>query len=369
VPGVRQTAVVGLSEGFTTEGGVHTVVDTGWLLVGVAGVAGGLALVLVGAGIAAAPLLLPVGALLAVIAYLAWVAGSARVVATVYETVGDPGRDAPADDRTGRPEDRADPDGNWRSTAADGGHSTTRSAEDIGPPPGPGSGSGATAERAAGSDGPSSTSDAGTTQGSADGSRAGVGPDEEPIWDAEERDRVGGWDDWEWEWADEHWRSFQESYGSASADERPGDADAGTGAGTGTGSQTGARSRAGSRAGSGAANGGRRAGGGRSSRAGDDRQRDTDARQQARGGSNHDGRRRRRGRGGRAGRSRSRAERRRHGRQAKRARELLEVSADADDETVRDAYRERVKEVHPDRGGDPERFKQVKWAYEYLTDE
>lgn len=46
----------------------------------------------------------------------------------------------------------------------------------------------------------------------------------------------------------------------------------------------------------------------------------------------------------------------------------LGLDPDADDEAVRRAYREQVKEVHPDRGGDEERFKQVTAAYERLTD-
>ena len=143
--------------------------DTGWLLVGGAGVAGGLALVLVGAGIATAPLLLPVGALLAVVAYLAWAAGTSHIVASVYDGVDDPGRST-ADGRTGRPEDRVDPDGNWRSTAADGGRTAGPDAGATGGVGGPGAG-------------------------------AGLGPDDEPIWDATERDRAGGWDDWEAHWA------------------------------------------------------------------------------------------------------------------------------------------------------------------------
>lgn len=46
----------------------------------------------------------------------------------------------------------------------------------------------------------------------------------------------------------------------------------------------------------------------------------------------------------------------------------LGLDPDADDQAVRNAYRERVKETHPDRGGDEERFKQVTAAYERLTD-
>lgn len=51
--------------------------------------------------------------------------------------------------------------------------------------------------------------------------------------------------------------------------------------------------------------------------------------------------------------------------------EVLGVAADASTETIRDAYRERVKEVHPDRSDAPdaaERFKRVTRAKEVLTD-
>jgi hypothetical protein len=47
----------------------------------------------------------------------------------------------------------------------------------------------------------------------------------------------------------------------------------------------------------------------------------------------------------------------------------LGLDADADFEDVRRAYRERVKEVHPDReGGDEEAFKRVTEAYEVLRE-
>jgi hypothetical protein len=46
----------------------------------------------------------------------------------------------------------------------------------------------------------------------------------------------------------------------------------------------------------------------------------------------------------------------------------LDADGDADEATVREAYRDRVKEVHPDRGGDEEAFKRVNRAYETLTD-
>lgn len=49
--------------------------------------------------------------------------------------------------------------------------------------------------------------------------------------------------------------------------------------------------------------------------------------------------------------------------------DVLGVSPDADPATVRQAYRDRVKDVHPDRGGDEETFKRVSQAYERLRDE
>ena len=51
------------------------------------------------------------------------------------------------------------------------------------------------------------------------------------------------------------------------------------------------------------------------------------------------------------------------------ARETLGVSADADQAAVKAAYRERVKETHPDTdGGDEEEFKRVNRAYEKLSE-
>ncbi|QSG11790.1 DnaJ-class molecular chaperone [Halapricum desulfuricans] len=48
----------------------------------------------------------------------------------------------------------------------------------------------------------------------------------------------------------------------------------------------------------------------------------------------------------------------------------LGVDPEADQETIKRAYRERVKAVHPDTdGGDEERFKRVAAAYERLKDE
>jgi len=49
--------------------------------------------------------------------------------------------------------------------------------------------------------------------------------------------------------------------------------------------------------------------------------------------------------------------------------EILDVDPGADEQTVRDAYRERVKEAHPDHGGTAEEFQRVRSAYEALTSE
>jgi hypothetical protein len=52
----------------------------------------------------------------------------------------------------------------------------------------------------------------------------------------------------------------------------------------------------------------------------------------------------------------------------KEAYRTLGVSPDADEDAVKRAYREKVKEVHPDtEGGDEEAFKKVNRAYERLT--
>lgn len=54
---------------------------------------------------------------------------------------------------------------------------------------------------------------------------------------------------------------------------------------------------------------------------------------------------------------------------AAEARRVLGVGADDGKEAVRRAYRERVKEVHPDReGGDEEAFKRVQDAYDRLSE-
>ncbi|WP_435063246.1 J domain-containing protein [Halobaculum sp. EA56] len=51
------------------------------------------------------------------------------------------------------------------------------------------------------------------------------------------------------------------------------------------------------------------------------------------------------------------------------ARRTLGVDAGADQAAVKSAYRERVKETHPDSGGDEEEFKRVNRAYETLKED
>lgn len=53
---------------------------------------------------------------------------------------------------------------------------------------------------------------------------------------------------------------------------------------------------------------------------------------------------------------------------AAEARSVLDVPRDADDATVRQAYRRRIKDVHPDQGGEEEAFRRVTAAYERLSD-
>lgn len=70
---------------------------------------------------------------------------------------------------------------------------------------------------------------------------------------------------------------------------------------------------------------------------------------------------------GPAGSRRSRRQSRRKRRQAYRT---LGLEPGADEASVREAYRERVKEVHPDaEDGDESEFRRVNEAYERLTDE
>lgn len=43
--------------------------------------------------------------------------------------------------------------------------------------------------------------------------------------------------------------------------------------------------------------------------------------------------------------------------------DLLGVGRDASTTEIKQAYRERIKEVHPDQGGDRETFRRVQDAY------
>ena len=47
--------------------------------------------------------------------------------------------------------------------------------------------------------------------------------------------------------------------------------------------------------------------------------------------------------------------------------EVLGVAEDADDAVVKRAYRERVKDTHPDQGGSTEQFQRVRTAYEAIN--
>ncbi|OCH95222.1 hypothetical protein OBBRIDRAFT_767893 [Obba rivulosa] len=48
--------------------------------------------------------------------------------------------------------------------------------------------------------------------------------------------------------------------------------------------------------------------------------------------------------------------------------DLLEVSPDASEADLKKAYRKKALRLHPDKGGDPELFKEVTHAYEILSD-
>jgi curved DNA-binding protein CbpA len=47
--------------------------------------------------------------------------------------------------------------------------------------------------------------------------------------------------------------------------------------------------------------------------------------------------------------------------------EVLDIDPDADEDEIERAYRERVKETHPDHGGSAAAFRLVRSAYEELT--
>lgn len=83
-------------------------------------------------------------------------------------------------------------------------------------------------------------------------------------------------------------------------------------------------------------------------------------------------RRARRDRVGRRSRGRAGSRRRpprQEGPSTREAHRILGVEPGADEGTVKQAYRERIKEVHPDAsGGDEAAFKRVRAAYEVLSD-
>merc|ERR1719326_416268 len=47
---------------------------------------------------------------------------------------------------------------------------------------------------------------------------------------------------------------------------------------------------------------------------------------------------------------------------------LLEVDKNAGDSDIKKAYRKLAVKHHPDKGGDPEKFKEITRAYEVLSD-
>ena len=46
--------------------------------------------------------------------------------------------------------------------------------------------------------------------------------------------------------------------------------------------------------------------------------------------------------------------------------EILGIDEDANDNEIKQAFRRKALQTHPDKGGDPEEFKQVREAYELL---
>jgi len=47
---------------------------------------------------------------------------------------------------------------------------------------------------------------------------------------------------------------------------------------------------------------------------------------------------------------------------------ILEVSKDATQDEIKKAFRKKALKEHPDKGGDPEKFKDISLAYEALSD-
>lgn len=49
--------------------------------------------------------------------------------------------------------------------------------------------------------------------------------------------------------------------------------------------------------------------------------------------------------------------------------EILGITLDATKEDIKKAYRKKAMELHPDKGGDEEKFKELQKAYENLMNE
>lgn len=49
--------------------------------------------------------------------------------------------------------------------------------------------------------------------------------------------------------------------------------------------------------------------------------------------------------------------------------DVLGVSQDASKDEIRRAYKRLAVQMHPDKGGDPEKFKELASAYEVLSDD
>lgn len=47
---------------------------------------------------------------------------------------------------------------------------------------------------------------------------------------------------------------------------------------------------------------------------------------------------------------------------------MLEITKDATTEQIKKAFRKRALKEHPDKGGDPHKFKRLKEAYDTLLD-
>ena len=68
------------------------------------------------------------------------------------------------------------------------------------------------------------------------------------------------------------------------------------------------------------------------------------------------------GRGGKAGRGREDVD-------TTKFYKVLEVDKGAGDSEIKKAYRKLAVKHHPDKGGDPEKFKEITQAYEVLSEE